>query len=244
MKRSASCSPFIVLCLVSVDGTAQAIPPAKPAESSTLLSARYQYRHQPSGTLLDEADILLGEHGMRIDQRIDGSANSFIVNYTSSTAWLLDRRRRLLHTIPLKPEPVDVSTDASADVSLDVSPDVSTSSHMVPVGIPGFIQSTPCNGLEAQQDATQLWHGRLVQRWSCFLHEELLEEQWYASSLGLVVRSLDTNGFISELTEIRSQPMQAGQFRPPSHFQSVSLESLMDPALPIAVYVEPSNSMQ
>ncbi len=103
------------------------------------------------------------------------------------------------------------------------------------------IQVEPCEGLEKEALESAMFQGRTVQRWSCLFDGESVEEHWYAQNPGVVVRMATRDGFVSELTEIHRRHAAPAYFRPPSHYRSVEIEELINPAVPISSYLEKKN---
>ena len=192
-------------------------PPVRPS-----FSAHYRLQHQPSKTVLDEAHVLFSETGMRVEQLIDQSGNVYIANHAEEKYWFVDRSRRVFHAIP-----VVVSHHAAR-----------SSDPSQPQPAAGFVQLSPCSGLEAQPDGTELWQGRPVQHWICRKLGEIVEEQWYAPIPGVVVRSQTHDGYVSELTDLRNRDFSPLDFQPPSHYRQVSIDELMNPSMPIGTYIE------
>ncbi|ASJ74661.1 hypothetical protein [Granulosicoccus antarcticus] len=186
-------------------------------------SALYRHHHQPSQTLLSEAQVLYSGHGVRVEQDKGGSGNIFIANFAEDKFWFVDQHRQLLHTLP-----VTISKDEFE----------SSSSQPVMGNSAGFLQFSPCNGMEGKQGERDLWQGRIVQRWTCSYQGEAVEEQWFSPTLGVVVRSSTLDGYVSELTDVRERETRPHNFQPPSDYRSVSIEELMNPAIPIGVYIE------
>jgi hypothetical protein len=225
---------------------------AVPYPGSVSFSATYRYRHQPSDTLLDEARLLVSDTGLRVEQLFNGAANTFIANYATDQFWFLDRQRQLVHEIPV------VAVPASDQQTIGQES----------AGMAGYVQYLPCIGLQARLDGTENWHGRVVQRWSCLLKNDVtengagnaaagsvaeaftpefaadvVETQWYAESPGVVLRSLSVDGFLSELVDIRECDLSVDNFRPPSDYRNVSIEELINPLMPISSYYESAGGL-
>ena len=200
-----------------VDPISEIQPPVHPS-----FSAHYRLHHQPSTTVLDEARVLYSDAGMRVEQLLDQSANVFIANHAEGKFWFVDSQRQLFHSIP-----VTVT-----------QPETQSSGHANLQPMAGFIQLSPCAGLEGTSTGTELLKGRVVQRWTCMRWGEVVEEQWYASTLGVVLRSRTNDGYVSELTDIRDRESSSLNFQPPSHYRQVSIEELMNPAVAIGSYIE------
>ena len=201
----------------TVDSFSKIQPPVHPS-----FSAHYRLHHQPSTTVLDEARVLYSDAGMRVEQFIDQSANVFIANHAEGKFWFVDRQRQLFHSIP-----VTVT-----------QPETQSSGHPDIQPMAGFIQLSPCAGLEGRSTGTELLKGRVVQRWTCMKWGEVVEEQWYAPTPGVVLRSRTNDGYVSELTDFRDRDSSTLNFQPPSHYRQVSIEELMNPAVPIGSYIE------
>ena len=191
-----------------------------PAQPS--FSAHYRLQHQPSKTVLDEARVLFSEAGMRVEQLIDQSNSVYIANHAEEKYWFVDRGRQVFHAIPVV-------------VSQHETPPSELTQRQPATG---FIQLSPCSGLEGQSDGTEQWQGRTVQHWICMELGERVEEQWYAPTPGVVVRSQSSDGYVSELTDLRDREFSSLDFQPPSHYRHVSIEELMNPSIPIGTYNE------
>lgn len=213
------------LSLLSIIGAvamaAETVESAQPGVHPSF-SAHYRFQHQPSTTVLDEARVLFSKEGTRVEQMMHGAANIFIANYVDQKFWFVDRQRQLVHAIPLVAAQHDSQASGGSMVHARA----------------GFIQLSPCSGLTAQAGETQLWQGRTVQHWNCLRRGELVEEQWYAPDPGVVVRSLTSDGYLSELTDLSARETSSQSFQPPSHYRQVSIEELMNPAVPIGAYIE------
>lgn len=220
MKSSRVAVLIIAVSLLSPAMTVTA-KPMKPSSFSAL----YRYWHEPSKRLLDEARLTYSPHGLRIEQIKDDSGNVFIANYAEDAFWFVDRKRHLMHAIP-----VVVST---VDTPMAV-PEQNT-------GPSEFIQTEPCKGMHKVKLEGTRFQGRAVERWSCHLDGELMEEHWYASALGVVVRTSGSDGFVSELTQVQERDAAPAFFRPPSHYRAVNIEELINPAVPISSYEEKSH---
>ena len=201
----------------SVDSISKNKPPIHPS-----FSAHYRFLHQPSMTVLDEARVLYSEAGVRVEQLIDQSENVFIANHTEGKFWFVDRQRQLVHRIPV----------------VVTQPETKASGHSVLQSMTGFIQLSACSGLDGKIAGMAVLQGRQVQQWSCMKEGELVEEQWYAPSPGVVLRSRTRDGYVSELTDLRHRESSSLNFQPPSHYRQVSIEELMNPAVPIGSYIE------
>lgn len=185
-------------------------------------SAHFRMQHQPSETVLDEARVLFSATGMRVEQLSDQSDNVYIANHAEEKYWFIDRGRQVFHAIPVVVSQHDARPHDPSEIQRST----------------GFIQLSPCSGLEGHSDGTQQWQGRTVQHWICTKQGERVEEQWYAPSPGVVVRSQTTDGYVSELTDLRNRDFSTLNFQPPSHYRSVSIEELVNPSVPIGTYIE------
>ena len=183
-------------------------------------TALYRYWHEPSETLLDEARVTYSSKGLRVEQLKDDSGNVFIANYAEHAFWFLDRKRHLVHSIPVLVTSQDVKNEASSY---------------------SIIQSEPCEGFDKVRGDESVFQGRAVQRWQCLHEGELFEEHWYAKNPGVVVRVETRDGFVSELTEVHQRHAAQAYFRPPSHYRTVEIEELINPAVPISSYREKPN---
>ncbi len=166
--------------------------------------------------------MLYSAAGMRVEQLNDQSANVYIANHTEGKYWFVDRSRQVFHAIPV------VVSQYEAQPPDQSQPQPTT----------GFIQLSPCLGLDGKSDGTELWQGRPVQHWTCMELGERVEEQWYAPIPGVVVRSLTGDGYVSELTDLRNREFSSLDFQPPSHYRHVTIEELMNPSMPIGTYIE------
>jgi hypothetical protein len=186
-------------------------------------SAHYRYVHQPSDTLLDEALVLVSDAGIRVEQLLDDSGNVFIANYETGRYWFLDQHRQVVHEVPFAADDTAVEKDRHEE---EVATDL------------GFVQFSPCAGMDALMTGTETWHGRTVQHWTCTLDAQPVAEHWFAVVPGIVVRTSDHEGYVQELVDIRDRPVDAGDLLPPLHFRAVSIEELINPIVPISSYVE------
>lgn len=187
-------------------------------------SAHYRFWHEPSQTLLDEARISHSPQGLRVEQLKDDSGNVFIANYAEDAFWFLDRKRHLVHAIPVtvsSPESTAVEPQSAARGS-------------------SYMQVEPCAGLGRSRLADTVFQGRQVERWSCLLDGDIIAEHWYAPVPGVVVRDRSSDGFVSELIDLQTRQIALASFRPPSEYRSVGIEELINPAVPISSYHEKS----
>lgn len=189
------------------------------------ITASYRYWHEPSDTLLDEARVTFSPNGLRVEQLTGDTGNTFIANYADDALWFVDRKRQLFHAVP-----VVVST-----------PESPSHSSVDDRATPSIIQVEPCIGLEGELRGESIRRGRLVEHWLCTLNGDLIEEQWYANSPGVVVRTRSIDGFVSELTDIHRRHATKALFSPPSHYRAVGIEELINPAVPISSYNEEKN---
>ncbi|NND89212.1 MAG: hypothetical protein HKN42_00010 [Granulosicoccus sp.] len=185
-------------------------------------SALFRVVHEDSGTVLDEASVLSSELGVRVDQLHEDSASTFIANYAEHQIWFMDRRRQLVHQLPVELVQHD---EADGIESVQHAP-------------AGFIHHAPCGGATGRLQGNEMIHGRLVQRWICTLPDQSVDTQWYSTTHSLVLRARTVDGVVSELTDIRERTPKPESFRPPSHFRRVGIEELLNPIVPISSYVE------
>ena len=174
--------------------------------------------------------MLVAERGLRVDQTIAGSGNTFLSNSATGQIWFLDRNRALLHEVPLRFGSGE-SDDSVTSVSTD---DIDAYG-------PGFLSYQPCSGLEGQLNSTVNMHGRSLQLWSCSDDLQLVEQQWFDTRFGVVVRAQSLDGYVGELVDLRERQVGEDSFLPPSHFRVVSIEELINDYLPIGSYQEPAN---
>jgi len=215
-------------------------PPARAESgsdgvSSPSFSAEYRYSHQASETLLDSARVVVSEVGLRIDQLMDHSGNGLIANFESNQLWFLNATRELVHKVPvIALGPLDQGTLDSREPTDNQEPEQFGGL------LPGFIQFAPCPGMRSEFIENVALHGHSLERWQCFLDQSNPAlEQLFSPRLGVVLWSRDTDGFISELTDVRLQEPNPGVFKPPSHYRAVDLRELIQGTSAIEVYAEP-----
>lgn len=207
--------------------------PAINNPTSPTFSAIYRYSHKPSETILDSARVIVSEAGLRIDQVIDDSGNTFIANFQTDQLWFIDSRRELVHEVPV------VVIETERDTGDDLLDDF----------FPGFIQFAPCQGMQAELTEKLVLHGHPLTRWRChrdsneMVQNGVIQEQLYSTRLGVVVWSKDADGFISELVDVRLREPNPGIFKPPSHYRDVDLKELIQDSSPIGVYQEPDEDL-
>ena len=233
MVKTRTCLLLFLCILLPLPMYALAAVETEPPSFTAL----YRHWHEPSDTLLDEARITYSSQGLRVEQLIGDSGNVFIANYAEDALWFLDRKRHLVHAIPVIESPV-VATDEATDPAMvgAVQNQPTQASRVF-----SKIQVEPCEGLEKVSLGSSVFQGRAVQRWSCLFDGESVEEHWYTENPGVVVRIATRDGFVSELTEIHKRHAASAYFRPPSHYRPVEIEELINPAVPISSYIEKKN---
>ncbi|MGQ7848689.1 hypothetical protein ACUNV4_29605 [Granulosicoccus sp. 3-233] len=226
----------ISLCYYLLFVTLPALAAVETTEPPSF-TAIHRLWHEPSDTVLDEARLVYSQWGLRAEQLADDSGNVFIANHAEDAFWFLDRKRRLVHEIP-----VVVSDSSAEEGESDVAgPPIAGARPGPPESAPGVlsvVQLEPCKGMVKVSLGDSVFQGRDVHRWSCLIDGERFEEHWFAADPGVVVRMASRDGFVRELTEIHERHASAAYFRPPSHYRSVEIEELINPAVPISSYVE------
>ena len=234
--------PTACICylLTSTAGMATAVDTEPPS-----FTALYRHWHEPSETVLDEARVTYSAHGLRVEQLGEDSGNVFIANYSEDAFWFLDRNRHLVHAIPVivgaSGEKGGAAASELADGSAGPVPDDENDAAQAVPERYSKIQVEPCNGLSRVSLGEIDFQGGTVQRWSCLYDDEAFEEHWFSGDAGVVVRIETRDGFVSELTDVSKRHVASAYFRPPSHYRSVEIEELINPAVPISSYREENN---
>lgn len=195
----------------------------QPSIPSGSFSARYQYRHEPSGKLLDSALLLVSEYGLRVDQGIDSSEKSLIVNQHEGKVWFVDRQRKISHEVPVQSV---FGVDKMHSPEAGSSPDMA-GKLLNTVMLSDVAHFDLCADMDALYAGQGHWKGRELQVWDCMQDDQLIKTLLFDNQLDMVVRSTTNDGFVSEYTEFRFRRLQNSSFKPPKNYRAVTLFEFM-----------------
>jgi hypothetical protein len=197
------------------------------------LTANYQLKHEPSQELLARFRIMIGENGLRIDQQGEGAKGSVILNSRLDKMWLLDRRLKIFHEIPLQLKTVESSSDISTVNEENGEEGESPAEYFA-----SFIQLEPCVGMNSERVLESEKTSSSMQVWHCSLAGEFVEKQWFDIDYGFVVKSESFDGLVATITDIREILKVSEDFVPPSNYRLVSLQEVVSISQPLNNYQE------
>lgn len=154
-------------------------------------TADHIVRHRSSDAVLETSVVSVSEHGLKVRHADTGF--DVVLNYTAGTFWLIDTVRGIRHSVPVTFSDPDADTDmpgaeASRHAALDA----------------GILSTEACAGLTATNPFEARWRGRDVTISTCVdAQGDPQYRHWYSSDIGLVIRTMDTTGFVEELRNIR-----------------------------------------
>lgn len=181
------------------------------------LSAIHVKQHEPSSQEIMRARIELSPVGLRVLEL--GSDATFIMlqNFLTEQGWLIDRKRRIYHELPLTSDPMGPMPNPVSDSS--------------------FLGHKPCVNLTSSNAEQGVWRGRKVDAVRCFdgagqeQAAELLDHVYR-----IVVYRRDRQGYIDELQDVQSRKFEQGFFLPPDDFREVEKREFFHGAPALRAY--------
>lgn len=195
------------------------------------LMANYQLTHQPSQEVIARFQITIAQDNLRIDQQGEGGAGSIILNNRLDKMWLLDRKLKLFHEVPLL-----VNNSETASEKLISKKNSSEEINLESEYFAAFIQLKPCSGmnpervLDAENTVTN------TQIWECRVGGKIVEKQWFDIKFGLVVKSESFDGLVATITNINDIAHAVEYFEPPSNYRLATLDEIISISQPLSYY--------
>lgn len=206
---------------------------AGSAHSSPSLMANYQLTHQPSQEIIARFRIMIAQDSLRIDQQGEGSAGSIILNNRLDKMWLLDRKLKIFHEVPLQVETAETSSIDSPSGQGDRKGNNLEAEYFA-----AFIQLKPCSGMISERVANSQNDETKAQIWACRLGSKIVEKQWFNVDHGLVVKSESFDGLVATITDISDISNVVEYFEPPSNYRPVTLNEIISISQPLSYYEE------
>ena len=229
---------------------ADGLLPAANAHRIPAITAVLETRFKPTQNVHEQLRVQLSESGFRFEDVLDGVG--MVANYGSDdlsvNAWLMDPVREVVHKIPLnvvEDAPVLPSVEVRLPHYIDSTPCVGGAGHHVddkwfknrmvqvwhctPVRIPETIPAA---------ESTDNNHSALFKSKQFLAAQRSLEAEWpveqyYDDALNMVVYSINSTGFESELMHIRKKDLHGQTFTPPESYRNVSIEEYLSWELPV-----------
>ena len=184
------------------------------------LSAIHVNRHEPSDQEIMRARIELSPYGLRVTELGQHASQEMLQNFVTEQGWLIDRKRRIFHELPLTSDPMGPMLNPHSGAS--------------------FLGHKPCGNLKASAAEPGLWRGRTVDAVRCIdvagqeQAAELLDHYYK-----IVVYRRDKHGYIDELQDLQNRQFESDFFFPSSEYRSVDKREFFTGAPALRSY-EPS----
>lgn len=210
---------LITLPVISAPAFLQAEESETPGFTATL-----EHRFKPLQQSLMRSDVIVSEHGYRVQSQDDALNQVVITNMVTGNIWFVDHTLSMVHELPL------TRVEGVPKFPLPM------------VRLPGFIDSVPCFGQDGTQAGEVVFNEQQLQRWRCattdssVVNHELPVEQYYSKDLALVLYSRSASGVESQLLNIKRQQVDSQLFSPPDGLRSVGIKEFMGVMAPIATY--------
>ena len=233
-------APLTLLALVAAfgahgvraDGATRADPatlegrPEATGLARTGFIAEHVVRDPEDGLIRQLTRVEFSVHGRRITQ-IGGAGERLVVNDDLQRLWMVDRRRRVVHEVPLV-RSVDGASSSATDVAA------------TPAARPGNVFDLAlCTHADVTDPGDATWRGRAVVRADCAGADgEVLSVQSFDPDAGVVVRVERADGTVEELRGIEELAFGPDHFVPSASLREVSIEELLGGAAPVARYAE------
>lgn len=190
--------------------------------------AEHVVRDPEDGLIRQLTRVEFSVHGRRITQ-LGGAGERILINHDLERLWLIDRRRRVVHQVPLT-----VGTDARGSGS---DAEVRSASQDAR---PGHVfDLSPCSEAVQLDAIATTWRGRPVTLARCVDGDgTLLSTQTFDAEAGVVVRIERTDGGVEELRGIEPLSFGPDHFLPSPTLREVGVEELLGGAAPVARYEE------
>lgn len=218
-----TCLKAMVLLITLPMTFAPAFLQAEEAETFGF-SATLEHRFKPLQQSLMRSDVIVSEHGYRVQSQDEGLNQVVITNMVTGNIWFVDDTLSMVHELPL------TRVEGVPKFPLPM------------VRLPGFIDSVPCFGQDGTQAGEVVFNDQQLQRWRCtttdtgVVNHELPVEQYYSEILALVLYSRSANGVESQLLNIKRHQVDNQLFSPPEGLRSVGIEEFMGITPPIGTY--------
>ena len=241
-RRCGRAASLPLLTLAAALG-AQAAPadvPTRPATDADRVGARpvatglartgfiaeHVVRDPEDGLVRQLTRVEFSVHGRRITQ-IGGAGQRLVINDDLQRLWMIDRRRRVVHEVPLVARADAPSNDGAR-------PDAA------PAARPGSaFDLAPCEGATVADPRDSTWRGRPVTLARCTdARGETLSVQAFDPEAGVVVRVERADGTVEELRGIEPLAFGPEHFVPSPALREVGIEELLRGAPAVARYEE------
>ena len=218
----------LVPALVALGAAAHALPAAAASATglvATGLVAEHVVREREDGPAVALRRVEISAHGSRITsmgiaggEPYRGSAE-MLASDALERLWLIDRRRRVVHRVPLVPgDGASRPDDAPAH--------------------PGEVFAfAPCEGLHAGEPEASTWRGRAVSVHACSDDAgETISRQAFDADAGIVVRVVAADGGVHEVRSMRALALGPERFVPDASLREADLAELLNGPAPLATY--------
>lgn len=190
------------------------------------ISARHIRWHEPTEIVLIRSDIELSPVGFRVRKAEQGERhNEMLQDFINDEAWLIDRKRRMAHRLPLQNEG-----------HLDMAK---------PGDEASFLSQTPCgHSLTPESAGEGRWRGREVSTWYCKnATGETVSLEFVDHIYGIVVFSRTLDGKTDELKNLQERDYTENHFRPDEELRLVGRQEFFGGVPAIQRYEEPEQNM-
>ena len=184
-------------------------------------SARHIRRHEPTQRELIRTDIELSPEGFRVRQAVQGDRHrEMLQDFVNNEAWLIDRKRRIAHRLP-------VEDDADSE-------------SLHPGDGASFLSQSPCGKLlSAVHEGQGVWRGRRVDTWYCKDAENVTQTIEFMDQIyGIVVLRRTATEQTDELINLQEREFPKDYFRPNLEYRVVSRQEFFGGVPEIKRYEE------
>lgn len=168
---------------------------------NTGLRAEFVQLRQGSDHVLERNQLLLSEHGMRLDQ--EGLGFRMLSNAADEKTWYIDRLRSVAFESPM-PARKSGGNESLVVAGIPIESKV----------IPGLMDRQVCNAHQVSEAFDSRWRGRDVSISTCVDDRgRVVARQWFSPEVGVVIRNVSPRGQIEELRDIQPMDVTADSFR-------------------------------
>ncbi len=212
LRRNATVPSLIITSLVLTTLVRSALAQRNVDNAMPSVIATVYLYHDSNPKNAKELTARLSPDGIRIDD--NKAAISFIQSLQYNKIWLVNNRKSIYQEFALK-EVIDegLAINSGGDKNA-----LNAASNT------GLFSTQPCEGLDKEFAAYELWRGLWVSRWNCRKHKLHNRSQLYSLEYQLVIQEKMYNEWVSELRNIRR--VEAGTFNllPAKEYTKVGLE--------------------
>ncbi len=179
-----------------------------------------------SDRVLERSRISLSHDGLRVEQSRTGMR--MVLNYSEQKFWLVDLSRGVQHEVPANF--VDLrQTNETDQAVLDRPRDIQIDS--------GLLAVSACAGLTVDSAFDAIWRALPVTISECSDGDgQPVVRHWFNARIGLVIRTMDTEGRIEELRTVKPARFPSGYFSVSPSLRKVAIKEFFTGAKTLQRY--------